>query len=227
MPDGETWTAPQPHLVAAAAALSARRYESSAAALAAAEDMLERTPTGQEAPSRLAAAMIRLAAARRAGNLTAAASAAACAEALLGAIPGDRLARHPEIMARVLSGRGAVELWSGHLDQAARVLDSAVAATAASDSWDGLSDCLGHLALVEALRGRLGQAAALATRATIAGPGDEDLRPGWHPSPAALVALPGCTWNATSCAKPEADSGRRTPRSASPRTSSPRRWPTW
>jgi LuxR family maltose regulon positive regulatory protein len=227
MPHRGSWIGPQPYLVVAATALSEGRPESSAGALAAAEGILQRLPVSQQTEGRLAAAMIRLAAARRAGNLTAAASAAACAEALLGAIPGDRLARHPEIMARVLSGRGAVELWSGHLDQAARVLDSAVAATAASDSWDGLSDCLGHLALVEALRGRLGQAAALATRATIAGPGDEDLRPGWHPSPAALVALPGCTWNATSCAKPEADSGRRTPRSASPRTSSPRRWPTW
>jgi LuxR family maltose regulon positive regulatory protein len=189
MPHRGSWTGPQPYLVLAATALSEGRPESSAAALAAAESILQRLPAGQETDSRLSAAMIRLAAARRAGDLTAATAAAACAEALLGTIPGDRLARHPEIIARVLSGRREVELWSGDLDEAARVLDSAAAAAAASGRREGLSDGLGHLALVEALRGRLGQAAELATRATAAISVDEDLRPGRHPGAAALVAL--------------------------------------
>jgi LuxR family maltose regulon positive regulatory protein len=189
MPHRGSWTGPQPYLVLAAMAVSAGRPEPPAAALEAAEGILEQLPAGQQAEGRLAAAMIRLTAARRAGDLTAAAAAAARAEALLGTIPGDRLARHPDVIARVLSGRGAVELWSGHLDQAACVLDSAVAAVAASGRRDGLGDCLGHLALVEALRGRLGQAAGLATRATAALPGDEDPRLAGHPSPAALVAL--------------------------------------
>ena len=186
MPHRGSWAGPQPYLVLAAVALSAGRPESSAAALGAAERVLEQLPAGQQAEGRLAAAMVRLTAARRAGDLTAAAAAAARAEALLGRIPGDRLARHPEIIARVLSGRGAVELWSGRLDEAARVLDSAAAA---SGPGNGLGACLGHLALVEALRGRLGQAAELAARAAAAIPGDEDLRPGRHPSGAALVAL--------------------------------------
>ena len=37
------------------------------------------------------------------------------------------LARHPEIHAQVLVGRGAVELWSGDLDQAAATFSSAIA----------------------------------------------------------------------------------------------------
>jgi LuxR family maltose regulon positive regulatory protein len=189
MPRRGSWAGPQPYLVVAAAELSAGRPGSSAAALAAAEIILERLPVGQQAESRLAAAMIGLAAARRAGDLAAAASAAARTEALLGVIPGGRLASHPEIIARVLSGRGAVELWSGDLDQAARVLDSAAAAAAACDSPGGLNGCLGYLALVEALRGRLGQAAELAILATTTIPGDEDLQPGWRPRAAALVAL--------------------------------------
>src|SRR5439155_23366683 len=97
----------------------------------AAEDMLGRLPANQEAASRLAAAMIRLAAARRTGDLAGAAAAAARAEAMAGTVPMDELARHPEIRARLLSGRGAVELWSGHLDQAARILDLGAAAAAA------------------------------------------------------------------------------------------------
>jgi LuxR family transcriptional regulator, maltose regulon positive regulatory protein len=189
MPHRGTWAGPQPYLVVAAMALAGGRPESSAPALAAAEGILEQLPDGQQTESRLAAAMIRLAAARRAGDLTAASAAAARAEALLGATPGDRLARHPEIIARVLSECGASELWSGHLDHAARVLDAAVAAAAASGRPDEQGDCLGHLALVEALRGRHGHATELASGATAAIPGDEDLPPGRHPSPAALVAL--------------------------------------
>jgi hypothetical protein len=65
----------------------------------------------------------------------------------------------------VLSGRGAVELWSGHLDEAARTLDSGVAAAAAWGAEHQPDDCLGHLALVEALRGRLCRAAEAVRRA--------------------------------------------------------------
>src|SRR5205814_812780 len=92
---------------------------------------------GQETAARLAAAMIRLAVSRRTGDLPAAAAAASRAEALVGEVaggPGEhggRPARHQRIRARVLADRAAVELWSGRIDEAARVLDSAVAAAAA------------------------------------------------------------------------------------------------
>ena len=112
MPHGRAWSGPQPHLVSAAVALSAGRHASSAAALDAAEAILERLPADQETAGRLAAAMIRLTAALRSGDLTAAAAAAVRAEALASRVPGDKLARHPDIRARVLTGRGAVELWS-------------------------------------------------------------------------------------------------------------------
>ena len=189
MPHGQGWTEPQPHLVSAAAALSAGRPESSAAALDAAEGILERRPADQEVPCRLAAAMIRLTASLRSGDLTASAAAAARAEALASRIPGDTLARHPDIRARVLSGRGAVELWSGHLDEAADALQAAMAAAPPSDGEDEPADCLGHLALAEALRGRLRRAATVADQATAALTAGQQRPPGPHPSPAALVAL--------------------------------------
>ena len=133
--------------------------------------------------------MIRLAASLRSGDLTEAAAAASQAEALASRIPGDTLARHPDIRARVLSGRGAVELWSGHLDEAAGVLESGVAAATACGGENEPADCLGHLALTEALRGRLRRAATVAGQATAARTAGQQRPPVPHPSPAALVAL--------------------------------------
>ena len=187
MPHGQAWTGAAPHVVSAAVALSAGRHESSAAALDAAEGILTRLPAEQEVAGRLAAAMVRLAASRRTGDLAAAASAAARAEALVSRLPGDKLARRCEIQARVLVGRGAVELWSGHLDEAARVLESGVAAATTPGGEGERADCLGHLALAEALRGRLSRAATLAVEATKAPPPGPPSAP--HPGPAALVAL--------------------------------------
>ena len=189
MPDGEAWPEPQPYLVSAAVALSAGRAESAAATVDAAEALIGRLPAEQETTARLAAAMIRLAISRRTGDLTAVAERAAQAEALVSRISGDLLVRHPEIQARVLSVRGAAELWSGRFDEAARVLDSAVTAAAASGEERERVDCLSHLALVEALRGRPGHAAKLAQQATAGRVGEGEQLQGQHPHPAALAAL--------------------------------------
>jgi LuxR family maltose regulon positive regulatory protein len=187
MPHAQAWAEPAPHLICAAVALSGGRPEASTAALDAADGILARLPADQQAAGRLGAAMIRLAAARRTGDLIAAAAAAAGAQALISRVPGGKLAGHRQIQARVLSGRGAVELWSGHLDQAARTLESGLAAATASGAPDEQVDCLGQLALVEALRGRLGRAALSAAQMTAALPAGQRRPPVAHP--AALVAL--------------------------------------
>jgi LuxR family transcriptional regulator, maltose regulon positive regulatory protein len=189
MPHNQAWTEPQPYLVCAAVALAAGREESAAAALNAAEGILGRLPADEHAASRLAAAMIRLDISSRAGDLNAVAAAAAQAETLLSRVPGDKLARHPEISARVLAGRGAAELWSGHLDQAAHVLDLAVGAVTGPGGERERAQCLGHLALVEALRGQLRRAAKLAAQATAAHTAGRQQPSAQHPNPAALVAL--------------------------------------
>jgi LuxR family transcriptional regulator, maltose regulon positive regulatory protein len=188
MRPGQAWATPQPYLISAAMALSAGRDHSCAAALDAADGLLERCPADEEPESRLAAAMTRVAACLRTGDLDAAPAAAARAEMLLDKVPAGKLARHPEIAARVLSARGTIELWSGRLDEAARVL-GAGASVAAAGGQDERAACLGHLALAEALRGRLGRAAELAARAG-AGPAAQEQRPSArHTSRAALVAL--------------------------------------
>ncbi len=184
MPPGRAWAGPQPHLVRAAVALSAGRSEASTSALDIADRILARLPADQEITSRLAAAVIRLTSSLRTGDLMTAASAAVRAEALVSTVPGGKLAGHRKARACVLSGRAAVELWSGHLDRAARTLDSVVAAATASRGEDERADGLGPLALVEALRGRLGRAATLAAQTTAAVTANEP-----DPNPAALVAL--------------------------------------
>ena len=187
MPHSEAWAGPQPYLVAAASELAAGRNDSSAAALDAGEGMLAPLPADEQAACRLAAAVIRLAASRRTGDLVAAASAVSDAEALVSRMPKDKLAQYPEVRARVLADRGAVELWPGHLDEAARFLDAGVAAATGPGGEHERAACLGQLALVEASRGQLRHAAQLADQA--AALAADEQRPPQHPDPAALAAL--------------------------------------
>jgi LuxR family transcriptional regulator, maltose regulon positive regulatory protein len=183
MPSGQHWPGPQPYLIMAAAALSAGRPDSCAAALDAADRMLERFPAEQGAPGRLTAAVIRLTTSLRSGNLAAAASAASQAERILGRVPAGDLIGHSDLTRRVLSGRGAIELWSGHLDEAAGIFEAGLAAEAAPGEDLARADWAGHLALAEALRGRLGRAAELAAGAGEPGPSCGNR------SPAPFVAL--------------------------------------
>ena len=169
MPYNPTWTGPHPALIAAALALADLAPVAACAALDVAEEILGRLPADAETPARLAAAMLRLTVARRAGDLGAAAAAMDQAEKLVSTLPGDILTRHAEIHTTVLSARGVVQFWSGHLDEAAVSLDAGAAAATVTGSMSERTDCLGYLALLEALRGRLNRAAELAAGASPAG----------------------------------------------------------
>jgi LuxR family maltose regulon positive regulatory protein len=165
MPAESPWTQAHPLLVEAALELSGADGIHGGTTLASAEGVLEHLPVTDEIPARLAAAQIRLVLSRRTGDLDAALAAVARAETLLGEIAGSHLARHSEIHAQVLAGRGAVELWSGDLDQAAVTLRSAIASASVPGPTYERSDCLGYLALVEALCGRLSHVVELADQA--------------------------------------------------------------
>ena len=128
----------------------------------AAEGLLDGLPAEAETPSRLAAALIRVALARSASDIGAAAAAADSAELLVDAVPRHQLVQRPWNRAQVLAGRGAVELWSGRFDEAAAVFASGVITGQSSESATGRADFLGHLALIEALQGRLSRAEELA-----------------------------------------------------------------
>jgi LuxR family transcriptional regulator, maltose regulon positive regulatory protein len=194
LPSGQAWTGPAPYLVSAALALAAGQQESCADALDAADRLLDHLPAEQEAAVRLSAAVVRLSASLRAGDLTSAASAVDIAEPMLGRAPSWKLARDPEIRRLVQCGRAAVELWSGHLEEAARLLEAGLPAEVASDREAEHAEreseragWAGQLALVEALCGRLSRAAELASQATTVASAH---RPsGQHPDAAPLVAL--------------------------------------
>ncbi len=185
MPEDPAWTQPQPLLVEAAIELSRSAGIPDSTALDAAEGILEKLPADDEIPTRLAASLVRLAVSRRIGDLDAARAAVGRAEILLPEFPASQVARHPEIHAQVRSGRGVIELWSGDLDEAAATFSSAIAAVPAPVSTYERADCLGYLALVEALRGRLSQVTELALQAAADG-SDGIADPA---SPAGAVAL--------------------------------------
>ena len=154
MPADLVRTHPYPLLVIAAMELADGAAQPCATTLAAAESILGDLPADREVQARLSAALIRLALSRRTGDLDAATAAAASATARLDELPEDLLTRHPGIRAQVLSGRGAAELRAGRLDEAV-VTFTEGAASSAPDSAGVRADCLAHLALIEALGGRL------------------------------------------------------------------------
>jgi LuxR family maltose regulon positive regulatory protein len=187
MPAGQPWTEPAPHLVTAALALAAGRHESCAAALDAADGLLDRLPAERAAASRLTAAVVRLAACLRNGDLVSAARAADTAELRLGQAPDEKLARHPEVRRIVESGRAAVELWSGRHQEAARLLEAGLAAGDIQGQEHERGGWAAQLALVEALRGRLSRAVELAGHAAIGTGKDQPADEGQNA--ASLVAL--------------------------------------
>ena len=202
MPHGQAWTGPAPHLVSAAVALSAGRPEASAAALDAAEGILERLPADQEAASRLAAAMIRLTASLRSGDLAAAAAAAARAEVLASRVPGDKLTRHPDIRARRAvrsrSGRAVVRPsrrggpyppgGGGRRDRFRR--------GRRTSGLPGASGAGRGFARPAAPRGNSWPARRPRPRRPASSG-----RPSRTPTPRHLSHWPGCTWNTMSCAR--------------------------
>ena len=189
MPDSEAWDWPQPYLVSAASSLARGEREPCVAALATAEAILAGLPAELEIPARLAAVTLRQAVSRQTGDPPVSTATGIHAEALVGMIPGDMLGRHPGVRAQLLAARGMAELWSGRLDEAAAVLDSGVTAAAGSGAEHEHAECLGYLALVESLRGRLCRSADLAARAAAAAAASGPHPPVTRPNPAAAVAM--------------------------------------
>ncbi len=139
-------------------------------ALAAAEGILEELPAGEALPARIAAALIRMAICRNAGDLDSATSYAVRTESLLRAIPPNSLTPHPAIQGHILLNRGIVELWRGDPDGADGTATAAMTAAVSLNDQRDRTEYLGQLALAEALRGRLDSAVRLASDASA----DED-----------------------------------------------------
>lgn len=165
MPRDDGWTQPQPWLILAALGPSGPAHEAgSTAALAAAQSILERLPADAEIPARVAACLIRLALARRTGDLEAATAAARQAEVLARQLPEEVHTRHPQLAVQLVSGRGTVELWAGRPELAADFVADPASCT--PETAYERADCLGYLALLEAVQGQLSHAAEHADEVT-------------------------------------------------------------
>jgi LuxR family maltose regulon positive regulatory protein len=195
IPEGDV--SPQFLLAVSAVALSESGDQAAEAPLRSAEEILGRLPEDHDALSRFAACTLRSSMAFRRGRLDVLDDATATAERLLGQIPQALLARHQHAVAQVLSGRGAVELWSGNPRAAADLFSRATGLL--EDVIEGLDPgrpelqarrnelaaSRGYLALTEALRGRLRAAEEIASSGT-AVVGDRRAR---QPDPASALAL--------------------------------------
>jgi LuxR family maltose regulon positive regulatory protein len=180
----------EPLLVTAALKLAGGTDGTGITALGRAEDMLDGLPAEDGRQARLAAAQIRMALSRKVGDLDAAMVASSRAETSLSDIPGSVLASHPEVRPQVLLARGIVDFWTGNADEAAATFRIGVAAASAPASARAKADCLGQLALVEALQGRLSSAANFAGEAADMVSGhDRQLEPAVPAASAALACV--------------------------------------
>jgi LuxR family transcriptional regulator, maltose regulon positive regulatory protein len=162
VPAGED--SPQYMMAAAAVALSEGRDQAAEASLAAADTILRGIPEDREFAARFAAATIRFGMACRRGDLGAAAAAVVAAEKLLEKNPETKPAWHTEMVAQMLSGRGVIQLWSGHLNEAAALFARATGLLDDLESrldpgqpvppgrYHQLITCRGYQALTDVLR---------------------------------------------------------------------------
>ena len=154
MPTGLTGAAPA--VVGAACRLAGQDLDGCADELRRADEYLDDS-AGPAA--RLSRALVGALAGRLTGDLAATEQAAADATRLLNDLPQPLSGRRPEFRALVLTSQGTVELGAGQFDRAEARLTAAVEACDGPGTDHPLCDALGSLALVELLRGRLGQAA--------------------------------------------------------------------
>ena len=154
-------------MAAVQAALAMSRFDvtTCTAALARAADRLPDVPPERRTAVRLALASVRVIVSRLTGDVPGGEAAGAEARNLAAQLPPDRMARHPELLALVLSSLGTLQLWGGSVDAAERTLNDGLAVAVGPPTEYARSNCLGQLAFVHYLRGRLGQAHAAATEA--------------------------------------------------------------
>jgi LuxR family transcriptional regulator, maltose regulon positive regulatory protein len=153
-------------LVRAALAMEVFDVEACEKHLFRAEGQLDEASTPRSSAAALALQTVKLALAVAVGDVELALGAAASAELLLQMQVGERLDGHPELWVLVESGKGAARLATGQLDEAVEAFSAGARAADRPGCERSLIDCLGHLALLAAMRGQLRRAADLAARAT-------------------------------------------------------------
>ncbi|MFF7188756.1 LuxR C-terminal-related transcriptional regulator [Streptomyces sp. NPDC008222] len=149
---------PAADLVRAARALASHDLDRGLGHLYRAERHLPGDDAPDSAALRLSCALLRVLAARTTGSADLAEAAARDAETARRALPADRLARHPELSALLLSDLGSAQLWAGRLEAARSALSAAAQVDDGPQTAHLRQECLGGLALIDFLHGRPGRA---------------------------------------------------------------------
>jgi LuxR family transcriptional regulator, maltose regulon positive regulatory protein len=174
----------RPELTLLAAAARVAADDDAEASLELAGQAERRLAGGRRPRFALLLAVCRLLRAGRSGDLDealAAGRAAVAAHARLDA--ADAAGMATDALAVALAGLAAAELWTGDLDAAEAHLRAGQVAALAAGREEVRRTCLSHLALLQAVRGRLGDAARTGQAAV------EQAGPAGAPPAAALLAL--------------------------------------
>ncbi|MFE9614146.1 LuxR C-terminal-related transcriptional regulator [Streptomyces sp. NPDC006012] len=171
---------PAQELVLAARQLADRDLGHGLARLRHAEELLDAATDGHPAagddrpsaadlvPARLGHALLEAFAARLTGCPERAERAARIARDLRRSVPAERLDRHPELLALLLTHVGSARLWAGRTDAARAALTEALGCPDGVTTALPREESLGHLALIDWLAGwnaRAEQQAIAALRA--------------------------------------------------------------
>jgi LuxR family transcriptional regulator, maltose regulon positive regulatory protein len=133
--------------------------------LAEARQALGDAPPGRARSTLLTIATLELACARAQAAPHAGLASATQAQALLGNQADERTAAPADLRALVLADKASLLLWRGDVEAAEGALTDGVHTAEAAGCEPVLADCLGQLAVIDALRGRLRRAAEHAERA--------------------------------------------------------------
>lgn len=151
-------------LVRAALAMSVFDVETCEEHLLRAEGQLDGAGTAHWSAAGLSLQMVRLTHAAAVTNAERGLGAAAAAERLLQRQMPGRLDEHPELSGLIASSKGSAWLAKGQLDEAVEAFSAGARVADRPGCEHLLIDCLGHLALLAAMRGQLRKATDLASR---------------------------------------------------------------
>ena len=151
-------------LVRAALAIAGFDLERCEEHLVRAERELDSAGISNRSAAALSLQLVRMTYAAFVANVEVALGAAARAEALLQQHAPDRLDEHPELPILIESSKGAAWLAKGRLDEAMEAFSAGARAADRPGSEGLLIHCLGHLAMLAAMRGQLRRANDLAGR---------------------------------------------------------------
>jgi LuxR family transcriptional regulator, maltose regulon positive regulatory protein len=165
MPE-DTESAPA-SLVRAALAMASFDVEACEEQLVRAEGQLHGARTAQTSGEGLALQAVRLSHAAAVADVERGLGAAVAAERLIQRQATERVDEHPELLALIESSKGAAWLMKGNLDAAMEAFSEGARVADRPGCEQSLVQCLGHLALLAAIRGHLRKAVDLTARVAV------------------------------------------------------------